>query len=41
MALKIKNANECQLDLLTLGECMIRLSPPQHQRIELTPYFEA
>jgi 2-dehydro-3-deoxygluconokinase len=41
MALKIKDAKDCQLDLLTLGECMIRLSPPQHQRIELTPVFEA
>ncbi|MGE5550505.1 MAG: sugar kinase [Bacteroidota bacterium] len=28
-------------DILTLGECMIRLSPPGHQRIELTPIFEA
>ncbi|MDZ7260761.1 MAG: sugar kinase [candidate division KSB1 bacterium] len=41
MALNIKSANDCQLDLVSLGECMIRLSPPGHQRIELTPYFEA
>ncbi len=41
MPLKIKSAAETELDLLTLGECMIRLSPPGHQRIELTPYFEA
>lgn len=41
MPLKIKSTDECQLDLLSLGECMIRLSPPGHQRIELTPYFEA
>jgi 2-dehydro-3-deoxygluconokinase len=41
MPLKIKDKAQCQLDLLTLGECMIRLSPPQHQRIELTPVFEA
>ncbi|MFQ5603012.1 MAG: sugar kinase [bacterium] len=41
MPLKIKAKNECELDLLSLGECMIRLSPPGHQRIELTPYFEA
>ncbi|MFQ6115754.1 MAG: sugar kinase, partial [bacterium] len=41
MALTIKSHSECELDLLTLGECMIRLSPPGHQRIELTPYFEA
>lgn len=41
MPLKLRAADECQLDVLTFGECMIRLSPPGHQRIELTPYFEA
>jgi 2-dehydro-3-deoxygluconokinase len=41
MALKIRTASECEFDLLALGECMIRLSPPGHQRIELTPVFEA
>jgi len=41
MALKIKSANDVEFDLLALGECMIRLSPPGHQRIELTPVFEA
>lgn len=41
MTLKIKPAAECAFDLLSLGECMIRLSPPGHQRIELTPVFEA
>lgn len=41
MSLKILSANETEFDLLSLGECMIRLSPPGHQRIELTPYFEA
>lgn len=41
MPLKVKSATETQLDLLSFGECMIRLSPPGHQRIELTPYFEA
>lgn len=41
MPLQIKPETDCELDLLTLGECMIRLSPPGHQRIELTPYFEA
>ncbi len=39
--LEIKSASECELDILTLGECMLRLSPPGHQRIELTPVFEA
>ena len=41
MALKIRSASETEFDLLSLGECMIRLSPPGHQRIELTPVFEA
>jgi 2-dehydro-3-deoxygluconokinase len=41
MALKIQKAADCEFDLLSLGECMIRLSPPGHQRIELTPVFEA
>jgi 2-dehydro-3-deoxygluconokinase len=41
MALKIKPAAETEFDLISLGECMIRLSPPGHQRIELTPVFEA
>lgn len=40
MALKVKSVDEVQLDLLSLGECMIRLSPPGHQRIELTPVLE-
>jgi len=41
MAWKIQSERECKYDILTLGECMLRLSPPGHQRIELTPIFEA
>jgi 2-dehydro-3-deoxygluconokinase len=41
MALKIKAKEEAEFDVLSLGECMIRLSPPGHQRIELTTVFEA
>jgi len=41
MPLKIPSSSDKEFDLLALGECMIRLSPPGHQRIELTPYFEA
>lgn len=37
----IKRPSEAEFDVLSLGECMIRLSPPGHQRIELAPYFEA
>jgi len=41
MPLNIPKRADCEFDLLALGECMIRLSPPGHQRIELTPHFEA
>ncbi len=40
MSVKILASSEAEFDLLALGECMIRLSPPGHQRIELTPSFE-
>ena len=38
--LKIKNASECQYDLMSLGECMVRLSPPGHGRIEFANMLE-
>jgi 2-dehydro-3-deoxygluconokinase len=41
MSVKVLASSEAEFDLLALGECMIRLSPPGHQRIELTPSFEA
>src|SRR5512137_1997651 len=41
MAITIKPLAGNEFDVLSLGECMIRLSPPGHQRIELTPVFEA
>lgn len=34
MALKIRPESECELDLMSLGECMVRLSPEGHDRIE-------
>jgi 2-dehydro-3-deoxygluconokinase len=37
---KIKQANQTRFDLLSLGECMIRLSPPGHGRIEFSPTLE-
>src|ERR1700691_2861524 len=36
----VKPANACKLDLVSLGECMIRLSPPGHGRIEFSPILE-
>ncbi len=41
MTLQVKPAADVTYDCVSLGECMIRLSPPGHQRIELTPVFEA
>jgi 2-dehydro-3-deoxygluconokinase len=40
MAFKIKSAESCALDLVALGECMIRLSPAGHGRIEFAPQLE-
>ena len=37
MALQVKPAEKCAFDLVALGECMIRLSPPDHGRIEFAP----
>ena len=34
MALNIKSAADCEFDVLSLGECMVRLSPLGHGRIE-------
>src|SRR5213596_3468364 len=36
----IRDAKDCRFDLVSLGECMIRLSPPQHGRIEFAPMLE-
>ncbi|KAB2923893.1 MAG: sugar kinase, partial [Bacteroidetes bacterium] len=40
MSLTIKTKNETAFDLIALGETMIRLSPPGHQRIEFAPLLE-
>jgi 2-dehydro-3-deoxygluconokinase len=40
VTLKIKSADACEFDLVALGECMIRLSPPGHGRIEFAPALE-
>src|SRR5712671_7626421 len=38
--LNLKDAAGCRYDLVSLGEVMIRLSPPQHGRIEFAPLLE-
>src|SRR5580765_4031079 len=38
--LTLREAASCQYDLLSLGECMVRLSPPGHGRVEFSPTLE-
>src|ERR1700693_1847672 len=38
--LNIRNPKETKFDLISLGECMIRLSPPAHGRIEFANTLE-
>jgi 2-dehydro-3-deoxygluconokinase len=40
MALKLRDAGKCRFDLLSLGECMVRLAPPGHGRIEFSKILE-
>src|SRR5262245_54849279 len=40
MDLNVKAADSCKFDLVALGECMIRLSPADHGRIEFAPSLE-
>jgi 2-dehydro-3-deoxygluconokinase len=38
--MNIKPQKDCHFDLMSLGECMIRLSPQGHGRIEFSPTLE-
>ncbi|MBI1338582.1 MAG: sugar kinase [Phycisphaera sp.] len=40
MSLKIRDASSCAYDLVSLGECMVRLSPPGTGRIEFANLLE-
>jgi len=40
MPLNIRKKEDCHLDLLAFGECMVRLSPPGHGRIEFSKTLE-
>jgi len=40
MALNIRPASECELDEISLGECMVRISPKGHGRIEFARELE-
>src|SRR5271170_6589083 len=38
--LNVRDSKDCAFDLMSLGECMVRLSPPGHGRIEFSPTLE-
>jgi len=40
MSLPLRDPSQCRFDLLALGECMVRLAPPGHGRIEFARTFE-
>jgi 2-dehydro-3-deoxygluconokinase len=40
MAIQVKDGAKCKFDILALGECMVRLSPPGHGRIEFARTLE-
>jgi 2-dehydro-3-deoxygluconokinase len=40
MALIIRDQDSCAYDLISVGECMIRLSPPGHGRLEYARHLE-
>lgn len=40
MPIQVRDAASCKYDLLALGECMVRLSPPGHGRIEFSKTLE-
>ncbi len=40
MSLNLRDAGSSKYDLMSLGECMVRLSPPGHGRIEFSPTLE-
>lgn len=40
MTLAIREQASCRYDVVTLGECMIRLSPPGHERLEFARHLE-
>jgi 2-dehydro-3-deoxygluconokinase len=40
MSIPLREAAKCKFDLLALGECMVRLAPPGHGRIEFAKTLE-
>ena len=40
MSIPLRDAAKCKFDILALGECMVRLAPPGHGRIEFAKTLE-
>jgi 2-dehydro-3-deoxygluconokinase len=40
MAIKLRDPSKCKLDIVALGECMVRLAPPGNGRIEFAKSLE-
>lgn len=40
MPITLRSAQDCRYDLLALGECMVRLAPPGHGRLEFARTLE-
>jgi 2-dehydro-3-deoxygluconokinase len=40
MAIKLRDVLNCKFDVMALGECMVRLAPPGHGRIEFAKTLE-
>jgi 2-dehydro-3-deoxygluconokinase len=40
MAIQLRSATDSKFDVLALGECMVRLSPPGHGRVEFAKVLE-
>jgi 2-dehydro-3-deoxygluconokinase len=40
MAIKLRDVAKCKFDVIALGECMVRLAPPAHGRIEFAKTLE-
>ncbi|TVR54636.1 MAG: sugar kinase [Puniceicoccaceae bacterium] len=40
MSLNVRDATDTRFDILSLGECMVRLSPPGHDRVEFARTLE-
>jgi 2-dehydro-3-deoxygluconokinase len=40
MPIQLRDSSKCKYDLLALGECMVRLAPPGHGRIEFAKTLE-